>query len=391
MKSGRTAVSETSRLRGARVLFVLPSLGMGGAERQAFLLARHLARDEGAAVRVIGFTRRGGIADLFHENGIPADTFHLYHNGEGRTAQVVDFFRFLLFLRRHRVEILLPYCMFPNVLCATAWRLGGARVCTWNQRDEGRARLEPWLERLAVRSVRCFVSNSLHGADFLKRTLRVPPERVHVIHNGVELPEPVPSREVWRTRLQLPRNAFVSCMVANLHGYKDHATLVTAWRQVVDRLAQQRVPAHLLLAGRSGDRYEAIVQQIHDLGLDADVHLLGEVSDMSGLLGAVDLAVFSSYAEGVPNAVLEALAAGVAVVGTDYPGIREAVGPSGFELLAQPRDPDDLAKRIVLMALDPMRRAAAGRAGQAWVGNEFGLARMCEESVRQILAELGGR
>jgi hypothetical protein len=72
-------------------------------------------------------------------------------------------------------------------------------VCIWNQRDEGRSELERWIERLAVGRVTCFVSNSLHGARFLTEHLRVPAEQVHVVHNGVELPQAIDSRASGNT------------------------------------------------------------------------------------------------------------------------------------------------------------------------------------------------
>jgi glycosyltransferase involved in cell wall biosynthesis len=141
-------------------------------------------------------------------------------------------------------------------------------------------------------------------------------------------------------------------MIANLHQHKDHATLVAAWRHVTDRLGQDGKEAHLVLAGGRGDRYESTMHLVRELHLTQNVHIIGQTVDVSGLLGASDIAVFSSNAEGVPNAVLEAMAAGLPVVGTDYPGIREAVGPSGATLLARPHDAIDLAERVIAVAGD---------------------------------------
>ena len=375
------------RLRGAKILFVLPSLGFGGAERQAFLLGRHLVARRKARVKFVAFGPSGGLAALCSDAGIATAEFEMRHRYRSRTGQLRDVARFIGFLRREAADVVLPYCMFQNVLCGLTWRLGGARLCIWNQRDEGRSRLEPWAEHLAVRQTRSFISNSTHGAEFLIHTLGVRPEFVHVVRNGIELQPAVLNPEDWRRQLALTDKAFVACMIANLHGFKDHATLIMAWRKVVDQLAVNALTAHLLLAGDRGDRFDAIVHQVGQLGLAQRVHVLGPIEDITGLLRAADLCVFSSTTEGIPNGVLEAMASGLSVVATDCRGIREAVGPAGLECLATPADPDDLAEKIVRFALDPELRARLGKQARGRIETEFGLERMCEGMVSVMLRE----
>ena len=101
----------------------------------------------------------------------------------------------------------------------------------------------------------------------------------------------------------------------------------------------------------------------------------------------MDLAVFSSFAEGIPNAVLESMSAGLAVVATDYPGIREAVGAIGTPWLVRPRDPHDLAARILHAADNPEERAELGRAGQDRVRSEFSIAAMAAGMTGIILEQ----
>jgi glycosyltransferase involved in cell wall biosynthesis len=378
------------RLDGERVAFVLPSFSLSGAERQAFLLARHLKSEEGADVLLVSLGASGGIEKLALDFGLRCQSFTLHHRLRDRVAQAQDLLRFVRFLRRERVDVLLPYCMFQNVFCALTWRLAGVRACIWSQRDEGRERLERWVERTAVNLVSCFVSNSQHAAAFLIDTLGRPREMVHVIPNGIEIPEARQSPQVWRERIGLAPTAFVACMAATLHYYKDHPTLIDAWRIVVDRLSADGRDAHLVLAGQHGPRHPELVRQVAALGLEKHVHFVGEVEDIGGLFRSVDLCVFSSYSEGVPNAVLEAMGCGLPVVGTDYAGIREAVGPSGFDRLAPPRDPEQLAVRILDVTQDPERARAAGLVGRQRVLTHFGLTRMCDRSVRLIMSQMAG-
>ncbi len=392
MNSGTPSPTDptTGRLHGVRVLVVLPSLGLGGAERQAVVLAQWLAAREGASVRiaVLGDITEP-LAETCDRAGIPWEKFPLRHKHRGRLAQVGDLWRFSALQRRRRIDVVLPYCMFQNVFAALTWRLGGARLCVWNQRDEGRQRPERWLEKLAISQTRCFVSNSGHGAAFLERTLGVHRGAIHVIYNGVGLPAARLDRNAWRKQLGLGPEAFVACMVANFHAYKDHATLVEAWRTVTDALRSTGRSADLLLVGHWGPTTEAVRRQIAALDLADHVRLMGVVGDIGGLLGAVDLVVHSSHAEGVPNAVLEAMAAGLAVVANDEPGIIEALGPEAARLLARPRDPQDLAERIITAAVDAGLRERLGAAGRARVASEFTVERMCEAMTALIAAGIG--
>jgi glycosyltransferase involved in cell wall biosynthesis len=378
-----------NRLQGQRVLFILPTLGVGGAERQAFLLARELQRNEGASVRIVSVSPPDiplQLIELCEKEGLSWDRFTLRHTYGERMLQLWDLIRFTRFLRRERPDVLLPYCMFPNIMSALTWRLGGARLCVWNQRDEGRNRVMRVVERMAVGRVNCFISNAEHGAAFLTGELGVASSNVRIVHNGIELPTPKRDAGGWRRELGLGDTDFVACMVANLHVYKDHETLIAAWAQVVAHLSRAGRRAHLLLAGAPGNTSTAIQQQIESNRLSDSVRMLGVVDDVSGLLGAVDVAVFSSFNEGLPNAVLEAMAAGVPVIGTDYAGIREAVGAGG--LLAAPRNSADLAAKIVRLAEDSVLRVRSAAEGRLRVTNEFSVGRMANDTIEIIVEEM---
>jgi glycosyltransferase involved in cell wall biosynthesis len=378
-------------LRGVRILFVLPSLGLGGAERQAFYLARHLRQNEEADARLLSLSRRDALADTCKAAQLPFDFFDLRHEYGSRLGQAADLFRFTRLLRQHRVQVLLPYCMFQNVLCGLTWRIGGARVCIWNQRDEGRSRLDSWIERLAVAQTTRFISNSTHGADFVINDLHVSPDKVNVVPNGIVMPSAKSPQKDWRQELGIPASSFVATMVANLHSMKDHATLICAWSHVVRELPAASGPAHLLLAGAFHDTHQALVKQVDELALTNYVHFLGQIQPVDDLLRSVDLAVFSSYNEGIPNAVLEPMSHGLAVVATDYPGIREAVGPDGLSLLARPKDPRALADTILMAAMNPSIRTGVGERSRLRVAESFGVDRMAAAMTSLISSEWQSR
>jgi glycosyltransferase involved in cell wall biosynthesis len=252
-------------------------------------------------------------------------------------------------------------------------------VCIWNQRDAGlelSSPAVPW----AVRNTPLFLSNSRAGADALVGRLKVRPDRVRVVGNGVELDPPQADRAAWRLRLGVDGQCFLACMLANVQPNKDHATLLRAWRLALDRLGDRAATAMLLLAGRQ-DAVDDLAALAAELRLENRIRFLGPVEDVAGLLAAVDLAVYSSKSEGCPNGVLECMAAGLPVVGTDIPGIREAVGHEGAAWLAAPGDAAAMAERLVRVAQDAEARVRLGGVNRARVESLFSLERLYAEMV----------
>ena len=370
-------------LAGKRIVFVLGSLELGGAERQAILLARQLQGRGGAAVEVWGFEHPGGrAAQLCEAHGIPwrHEPFAYRPWRGGRWHWFVQLARLTRALRRARPDVLMPYYALPNVACGLVWRASGARLCVWNQRDEG-LRVHPRLESLAARLTPSFIANSPGGARFLHDTFRLASDAVHVIPNGVELAAAREDRAAWRTRLGLSDDHPAACMVANLSRNKDHATALRAWRHVADRAAAHVPPPVLLLAGMDIDTGTELRALVAQLRLDECVRFLGPVDDIPGLLAASDLAVFASPQEGCPNGVLEAMAAGLPVVASDIEGVRRVVGRSGAAHLAPPGDAAALAARVAHLLDDAETRQLAGWINRKRAEREFSPARLYEETV----------
>jgi glycosyltransferase involved in cell wall biosynthesis len=140
----------------------------------------------------------------------------------------------------------------------------------------------------------------------------------------------------------------------------------------------------LLLAGRldqGADRAKSIA---YDLNLGDRVKFIGSVKDISGLLNSTDLCVFCSNREGCPNGVLEAMAAGLPVVGTDISGIRQAVGESGFNFLSPKSDYQAFAQRILRLIDSTHLRVALGQQNRKRIETEFSTDKMCRSTVELI-------
>jgi glycosyltransferase involved in cell wall biosynthesis len=370
-----------STLKGRRIVFVLFNLELGGAERQALILAKHLVQHEQAAVEVWGFNKSGPVAAMCEQIGVPW-RLESFSFASGRVTRLRSLANITTSLRGARPDILLPYTFVPNVICGLVWRSAGAQACVWNQRDEGVMPFVAEWARSAALATPMFISNAVAGAEFLIRELGVDPSKIRVIENGVEPSIANEDRSQWRAKLKIEDDTFMACMVANLHDNKDHRTLLRAWKRVVDRFNDRK--AVLVLAGRHDGAYDSLAALSHELNLNGDVRFAGQVMDVPGLLSAADAGVFSSFIEGCPNAVLESMAAGLAVAGTNIDAIRSLVGPAGFEFLAPPKDDEALAAAILKLANDSELRVTIGAENQRRVREQYTTARMCESTVAAL-------
>lgn len=133
--------------------------------------------------------------------------------------------------------------------------------------------------------------------------------------------------------------------------------------------------------------------RIEALRLGDHVRLLGPRDDVPALMAAADLVVHPSHEEGFSNTILEAMAAGKAVVATDVGGIPEAVEDGVTGLLVPPCSPDRLAKALLSLLEDPARARGMGDAGRRRVRETFPLAKMVGE-IEDLYEEIlrgGGR
>ena len=383
-------------LAGKRIIIVLNSLELGGAERQAILFARSLIRNYNANAVVVGFSAPGRARELCEEYGVPWRIIpgSLRCPAKRRLkklltcAAVTDRIRqlrtirnFSAAMRELKPDVIMPYTMHPNVICGLTWREAGAAACIWNQRDEGRERLDRTFEKKAVAQTPWFMSLSHFGADFLTGSLGVSQDKVKVIYNGVELAQPELCRDEWRKKLGISNDCFAACMIANLHGFKDHKTLIKAWAKTVAVLEKQAV---LILAGRDDGMGNELKILADELGVSDNIRFLGAVRDIPGLLGACDLGVHSSPTEGLCSAVLEAMASGRPVVATDIPPIREAVGPDGYIYLAPPYNAEALADKIISFAQSAKLRNEIGEKNLKRTKEKFSIDRMCSETAEYV-------
>jgi glycosyltransferase involved in cell wall biosynthesis len=154
---------------------------------------------------------------------------------------------------------------------------------------------------------------------------------------------------------EVPADAFVYGTVARFGPYKGHSVLVKAF----ERVKKQMPSAHLIFAGNGPMRQE-IHRQAAKASLDDSVHFLGRRDDIPSLLRAMDAFVLPSVgSEGMPLAILEAMAAGVPCIASSLSGIPEVINDDDVGLLVPPGDDSALAEAMTALANAPEQKRKA--------------------------------
>ena len=377
------------RTRKRRVLHLLTSFEVGGTERQAVELLKRIDRRRFdvslAALRLEGPLYQE-VAAIFPR--VPQFPLTSFYNANA--AKQLMRLRGLMI--GERVDILHAHDFYAGLLGAAAARLARVRViaCQRHMRLSDR-RVHEWGTRFTHRLAHRVLVNSEAIRDHLLADGHIAPEKIIVIRNGLSAAAEravldsdgrAKRRAALLRELNLEEGAKLIGLVARLQPVKGHRYFIAA----ASRIAAAEPNAHFLLVGDGALRRE-IEEQAAQAGVNDRVHLLGARDDAATIAAGFDVAVSASLSEGLPNAVMEAMAAGAPVVATSVGGTAELVidGATGF--LAPPTDADALARRILDALLDPEQSARMAAQGRRRILDLFSMRRMVE-SVEQLYAEM---
>jgi glycosyltransferase involved in cell wall biosynthesis len=226
---------------------------------------------------------------------------------------------------------------------------------------EGKSWYRRAAAKWALRHVDALVANSQAGAAELIDREQIDPRRVHVVTNAVvPFEAPPPERQRRRSAWGFSADQIVVGCVANYKPGKGLGSLVEAAASLRDR-----APAIRFVLVGEGPLRETLQRQIRNHDLETIVVLNGKAEDARLLYPAFDIAVQASDSEGTPNVVLEAAAAGLAIVATAVGGTPEFVRSGVDGLLVPSGDADRLAAAILRLAVDPALRARLAHNAQA--------------------------
>jgi glycosyltransferase involved in cell wall biosynthesis len=331
------------------IAFVMRSFEPGGTERQMIELARRLDPSRWT-VHITCFAERGAWFPRAAEAAASIVTFPL--TSFRRLAAATQMSAFARWCRTNRIAVVHTTEINSNIFGLPAAALAGVPVRIGNRRElnPGKRGVHIAMQRAAYACAHTVVANSRAARDRLLAE-RVPPQKIAVVANGLQFDRVVP-------RVERPRLRRV-VVVANLRREKGHDVLIDAAPDVLRRFPD----AGFEVVG-SGPELQSLVARAEARGVLHAFTFLGHCDDVPGRLAAADIFVLPSRSEAFPNAVLEAMAAGMPIVTSAAGGMLELVDDGRTGLLAPVGDAAALAERIVRLMGDATlaaRLAAAAR------------------------------
>lgn len=375
----------TGERRPIRVLYVVPDLRVGGAERHVLTLLPNLDRTRFVA-SVICIGEEGSLFGDLVAAGVPARALH-------RTKrQAVTALRDLVrAMRLERPDVVITRGYNAEALgrIAAWWaRIPNSVVWVHNHGDvEPRGRVRAVVDRILDRRTSAYFGVARAQTRYMVEELGYPADKIRVIHNGVDpaLFDTDPDRSA-ATDLGIGAGDLVVGIVAALRPEKDHDTFLRAAR----RIADAQPAARFLIIG-DGPMREPIERLIGELGLGERVRVAGSRPDVAALLRAMDVVVLSSHSvECFPMALLEAMAAAKPAVCTAVGGVPELIADGETGYLVPARDPERLADRVIELLSDAATRRRMGAAARVRVETEFNL-RMSIAAAERAVEEVVNR
>ncbi|MFZ0284694.1 MAG: glycosyltransferase [Terriglobales bacterium] len=370
---------------GRKVFFLVDSLEIGGSESQAVELALRLSQAQ-HRVTLGCLRKQGRLLKRMAGSRVPVLEFHP-QGGIDSVRGVWQLLRLAMFLRGEDFEVVHTHDLWSNLLGVPAAFMARVPVIVSSQRDlshlpwyQGRRKL--WLRRIqALSSVVLANASAIRNQLIQEGHLR--PERVRVVRNGVDFEKfDRASRDTGVASANAGKGKRIVLVGNMISEVKGHFLLIAAAPAIVREFPDVRFV--FVGDGAFRERFET---QIGNQRLRGHFLFLGEREDVPEIVAACDIGVLPSKTEGLPNAILEYLAAGLGIVATDAGGNAEIVEEGVTGLLVPPDDAESLAAAVLRFLRDPDLATRLGHNGREFVRRNFGFEKLVKE-IESLYEEL---
>lgn len=358
---------------GVRVAHVISGLRVGGAERNLVNLLNTLDCDYKACI-LIGAPTTGPtfVGDLDSD----IEQFRVRIR---RRNMPIGIAKLAALLKRARINVVHAHMYASNLYGTLAAALAGVPVVVTSEHGENpwKRSYQRWLERQVISKiadVRFCVSERI--LDIRRDRDGVPAAKLRLMINGTVVPE----EKAGGSANPVP----VIGAVGRFIPAKDYPCLLRA----VAELRRRDYDVRLNILG-DGPEFASMRQMVTELGLKPTVDMPGLVTDMDHWYRQCDAYVISSKREGLPVALLEAMAYGLPVVATDVGAIAGTVCDGEGGLVVPPGDPDRLADALARLIDDEDLRMRLGQGARRRVKEQYSVdnvARLHEDTYRQLLS-----
>lgn len=345
-----------------RVAFCITELDPGGAERALTQLVCGLDRTEWEP-HVICLGPRGAFADVLESAGVPA----ICLNARGTFSVPRVLWQLTGELRRLRPALLQTFLFHANILGRIAARLAGVKVVVSGlrvaeHRSAWYGRIDRWTNSLV--NVNVCVSHGV--ATFSENEVGLRRSKLVVIPNAVDVDRFASATPADLTSFGIPSGSRVLISIGRLEHQKGIDVLIEA----IPKIDSLPGDVHFLIVGNGPDA-KRLQDQAAELGLNRCVHFANRRDDVPQLLASSTALILPSRWEGMPNVVLEAMAAGKPVIASRVEGVDELVREGITGRTVSPENPESLAAQIGCLLENKSFVDTAGSHAQQLVKERF--------------------
>ena len=372
-------------MKPTRVLWLIKGLGLGGAEKLLVLATPYLDRTRFQYEVAYFLPWKSAVVPDLEQAGLPVTCLNHTHPLDLRVVGGLA-----RFLRERRIDLVHAHLPYAGVVGRLAARLVGAAAVYTEHNVQERFHA---LSRLANQATARLCDRIIAVSDEVSASLRSSPLLhgipVRTVPNGVDVPslqrEAAESDGVRGEFGIAPDQPIVG--VVNVFRPQKRLDL---WIRVARRIADGEPAAAFLVVG-DGQHRQDLVALARRMGLEGQMHFPGLRRDAPRLMAAFDVFMLSSIYEGLPVAVLEAMALARPIVAMRVGGLPGVVQDGRHGYLVDPDDPEALADRVLHLLRNPSIRRAMGEAARARVQEAYSIEQMVRATEDVYVEVLGGK
>ena len=302
-----------------KILICIPSYTHGGAEIHSLYTARALKEKEGAQVFFLAFGRIDTFQSKLISEGF--ETLHFPLSNFLNLPvykKITTVLQLIVKLRKFKFQSVFAGTEQCNLLMGLVWRFIRAKCFFWHQWGiDNRTSIGFW-EKRVIKWKPTYIANSIACRQNIAKRHQIDVSNIKVIHNTF-------NEKLLHLNAFNPTDELKVVMVANFFEEKDHVTVIDAVRLFVDKYPDSKFKVYFVGRSNGSQLFNIAKAKAFDLDLYNYIEFVGLVEDISAFLSKMDLGLLSTKSEGLSNALLEYMAAGLPVIASDISQNREAL------------------------------------------------------------------
>ena len=370
---------QINQVRPINVALVNGQLTYGGAERQLYELAICLNKSKFNPIIFCLSEADYPFGKMLRNKGIKVYT--LKRRGHFDPFRVI---KLAQLFKKEKINLVHSFLHIPNAYsCAACWiSRTNNFIASVRSREINRPPLFKLIDRWTLRRSIAVITNSRKGKNFINSFFSFDEDKIETIYNGINIREFELCNSSIRKEFGIDEKSKIVSMIAKATWAKNIPLFLEMTKQVTRRISN----VFFLLVGKNLTKN--FIKKKFGISVEKNVLTLGEREDIINILNGTDIFVLTSRTEGLPNVIMEAMAAGKSVVATNVGGVPELVvdGETGY--LVPSNNVEELSKAINKLLDNPKGAKRMGEKGKERVKKFFSMERMVQEMETMYLSLL---